>query len=73
MPNESGVTMFMEGEVTPSGEVTMAMHSDRTDGTRVAAINLTGEIRDGSLKATGKFLKGRPANLNWHLNSEAAR
>jgi class 3 adenylate cyclase len=73
MANEPGVTMFMEGEVTPSGEVTMAMHSERSDGTRVAALNLSGQIRDGSLKATGKFLRGRPANLNWRLNSEAGR
>ncbi len=34
-------------------------------------INFTGKIGGGLLEANGKFLKGRPATLNWHLNSEA--
>jgi hypothetical protein len=65
--------MTLEGEVAPSGEVTIFMHSDRADGTRVANINLTGTVRGGLLEADGRFLRGRPANLNWRLNSDTPR
>jgi class 3 adenylate cyclase len=60
------LTMFMEGRVAPDGDVTIEMHSDQPDGNRVAAINLSGKVRDGTILATGKFLRGRPANLDWH-------
>jgi class 3 adenylate cyclase len=70
MSNEPGVTMFLEGEVSPSGEVIIMMHSDRADGTRVTTINLSGRLHDGLLEAEGKFLKGRPANLNWLLTRQ---
>ncbi len=69
MPNEPGVTMFLEGEISPSGELTIVMHSDQADGTRVTTINLSGRVHDGLLEAQGNFLRGRPANLNWLLTS----
>jgi hypothetical protein len=73
MANESGVTMSVEGEVAPTGEVSIVMHSDRADGSRQTTINLTGTIRGGLLEANGKFVKGRPATLNWRINPDAAR
>jgi class 3 adenylate cyclase len=69
MPGEREVTMHIEGDVQPSGDVNILMHSENQDGTRVATINLTGMIRDGSLVAAGTFERGRPANLNWRLTS----
>jgi len=67
---DSGLTMTLEGEVTPTGEVTILMHSERADGTRQATINLSGTVRGGLLEATGNYLNGRSANLNWHLKSD---
>jgi class 3 adenylate cyclase len=61
------LTMFMEGRVAPDGDVTLEMHSDQPDGTLVATINLSGTVRNGTILATGKFLRGRPASLDWHL------
>ena len=61
------LTMFMEGRVAPNGDVTITMHSDQPDGVRVATINLVGSIRTGTMLATGTFLRGRPASLDWHL------
>jgi class 3 adenylate cyclase len=61
------LTMFMEGRVAPNGDVTIQMHSDQADGTRVATINLAGSIRNGTILADGKFLRGRPASIDWHL------
>jgi class 3 adenylate cyclase len=61
------LTMFLEGRVAPDGDVTIQMHSDQPDGVRVATINLRGTIRNGTIFATGKFLRGRPASLDWHL------
>jgi len=72
MPNESGITMTLDGRITPSGDVTIFMHSDRADGTRVTTINLTGTVRDGSIDAAGTFLRGRPANLTWHLGRDTS-
>jgi class 3 adenylate cyclase len=61
------LTMLMEGRVAPNGDVTIQMHSDQPDGTRVATINLAGSIRNGTILAAGKFLRGRPASIDWHL------
>jgi class 3 adenylate cyclase len=61
------LTMFMEGRVAPNGDVTIQMHSDQPDGTRVATINLAGNIRNGTILAAGKFLRGRAASIDWHL------
>jgi class 3 adenylate cyclase len=62
---DPGVTMHLEGDVSPSGQVTIRMHSERADGSRLAVINLTGTLRDGRLDATGSFANGRTASLNW--------
>lgn len=63
-----GVTWFVSGVVVASGEATIDLHSEKKDGQRIATINLTGTIRDGRLDATGHFVNGRPATLNWLRN-----
>jgi adenylate cyclase len=69
---ETGITMFLAGEVSPSGDVKIEMHSEKPDGFRVATIDLTGTLRDGQLDAAGKFRMGRSATLNWHKNRRAS-
>jgi len=71
--NEADVTMYLKGEIAPSGGVTLVMHSDRPDGTRVVTINLVGSVRGPLLEAKGQFLRGRSASLNWRLESGALR
>jgi class 3 adenylate cyclase len=65
---DPGVTMHLDGDVSPSGQVTIHMHSEKANGSRVATANLTGSLRDGKLDATGTFLNGRTASLNWRKN-----
>ncbi|HEV2336651.1 MAG TPA: adenylate/guanylate cyclase domain-containing protein [Stellaceae bacterium] len=65
---DPGVTMHLEGNVLPSGVVSIHMHADEASGKRRATINLTGRLRDGKLDATGAFLNGRSASLNWRKN-----
>ena len=60
--------MHLEGTVQPSGVVSIQMHADEADGKRRATINLTGTLRDGKLDATGAFLNGRSASINWIKN-----
>jgi serine/threonine protein kinase len=69
---EAGVTMFLAGDVAPSGDVKIEMRSQKADGTPVATIDLTGTLHDGLLDASGRFLRGRTATLNWHKNSPAS-
>jgi len=63
---EGDLTVTLSGDVTASGDVTILMHSERADGTRVNTINMTGTIRDGALFASGAFERGRPASVDWH-------
>lgn len=65
---KQGVTWFVSGVVAASGDARIELHSQKMDGQRIATINLTGIIRAGQLNATGHFLNGRPATLNWHRN-----
>jgi hypothetical protein len=57
--------MFMEGEVSASGEVTIHMHTGNAAGARLARIDLSGTLRDGRLEATGRFRNGRAVTLDW--------
>ena len=61
----AGITMFLKGDVDASGGVTIEMHSQKPDGSPVATINLTGTLQDQTIDASGSFLRGRPATLNW--------
>ena len=66
--HDTGITMFLSGDVSPSGEIKMEMHSEKADGSRVATIDLKGNIQDGQIDSTGSFRMGRTATLNWHKN-----
>ena len=70
---DPGVTMFMVGEVSASGEAKIHMHSEKPDGTRIATIDLAGTLKDGRLDATGSFRNGRTASLNWRKSATRAR
>jgi len=70
---DPGVTMFMVGEVSASGEAKIHMHAEKPDGTRTAAIDLAGTLKDGRLDATGSFRNGRTASLNWRKSATGAR
>jgi hypothetical protein len=65
---DRGVTMYLEGDVLPSGVVSIHLHAENPNGSRRATINLTGTLHDGKLDATGAFLNGRSASLNWSKN-----
>ena len=70
---DNGVTMSLAGDVGVSGEVRIAMHSTKADGSPMATINLVGTLHNGLINAQGNFLNGRPATLEWHKNSRASR
>ena len=65
---EPGITMILTGDVLPSGEVKIEMRARTAVGLPVAIINLSGAIRDGRLDATGSFVTGRAASMNWRKN-----
>jgi len=61
---DPGVTMVMDGDVSPSGEVTIHMHTENASGVQ-QRLELAGTLRDGRLDASGSFRNGRTATLNW--------
>lgn len=63
---ERDLTMYLTGEVSPSGHVKMELHSEKSDGSRVATIDMKGILLDGRLDASGTFRMGRSATMNWH-------
>ena len=65
------IPMFLVGEISPSGDVKMELHSEKPDGSRLATINMKGTIKDGEISADGAFLMGRPATLAWQKISGA--
>jgi class 3 adenylate cyclase len=69
---DTGITMFLAGDVSASGDVKIEMHSEKADGSRLVTINLTGTLHDQLLDATGSFLRRRSATLNWHKSSPTA-
>ena len=73
MGKDTGITMFLAGDVAPSGDVKIEMHSKNADGSPVAAISMTGTLHEGLISAQGSFLKGRSATLNWRKSPGAAR
>lgn len=66
MGRDTGITMFLAGDITPSGDVTIEMHSVKPDGSRGVTIDLKGTLLEGRLDARGSFRMGRPVTLNWH-------
>jgi class 3 adenylate cyclase len=65
---DPGVTMYLWGDVSAAGDVTIRMQTRRTDGYPLSTINMTGTLRDGRLDAAGAFVGGRTAQLNWRKN-----
>jgi hypothetical protein len=70
---DPGVTMFILGEVSASGEAKIRMHAEKPDGTRTVAVDLAGTLKDGRLDATGAFRNGRTATLNWRKSATGSR
>jgi class 3 adenylate cyclase/flagellar basal body-associated protein FliL len=64
-PGRPGVTMYLTGDVTPTGDVTIHMHGKRADGSRGAVMDLAGTLQNGQIDAKGSFLDGRSVTLNW--------
>lgn len=60
-----GVIQYLEGEVSPSGQVQIHIHNEK-DGRSQGRAELTGTLHNGQLVASGAFLNGRPLNLDWH-------
>jgi class 3 adenylate cyclase len=65
---DRAVTMYLAGDVSPSGDVVIHMHGERGEGTRLAVGDLVGTLRDGRLNAAGSFMNGRSITLNWQRN-----
>ena len=62
---KSNITMFLDGDVSPSGDLKIEMHSENSAGARIATIDLKGTVHERTLIADGTFRMGRPANINW--------
>ncbi len=74
MGSEKKVIVLLARDVARSGDVKIQIEiRNEADGSRQATINLNGTLRDGLIDASGSFLKGRPATLNWRKNSGASR
>jgi hypothetical protein len=66
--HDPGATMYLVGEVFPSGDVAIHMHAERADGSRFAIIDLVGKLRDERIEASGSFRNGRSVTLDWRKN-----
>jgi class 3 adenylate cyclase len=65
---DPNVTMYLAGDVTPAGDVRIHMHGQRSDGSRLAVMDLAGTLQDGRIDAKGSFLNGRSVTLDWRRN-----
>jgi class 3 adenylate cyclase len=73
MGREKKVNMFLDGHVAKSGDLTIEIEMrSQADSSRLARIDLTGTLRGGLINASGSFLKGRPATLNWRKVPDAS-
>jgi len=68
MGPEKKVTALMTGDVANSGDIKIQIVQSDVNKSWRATINLTGTIRGGLINASGSFLNGRAATLNWHKN-----
>ena len=66
MGHETGITMFLTGDIAPSGDLKIEMHTEKGDGSRVATIDLKGTFQNRRIAANGSFRRGRGVTLNWH-------
>ena len=65
---DPGVTIYLAGEISRSGEVAIHMHSKRADGSSFAVSDLIGTVHDGRIDAKGSFHDGRGVTLSWSKN-----
>jgi len=65
---DPGVTIYLGGEISRSGEVAIHMHSTRADGSSFAVSDLIGTVHAGRIDAKGTFHDGRGVTLNWSKN-----
>jgi len=65
---DPNVTMYLAGDVTPAGDVRIHLHGQRSDGSRLAVMDLAGTLQDGRIDAKGSFLNGRSVTLDWRRN-----
>ena len=65
---DPGVTIYLAGEISRSGEVAIHMHSKRADGSSFAVSDLIGTVHDGRIDAKGSFRDGRGVTLSWSKN-----
>ena len=62
---KGNITMFLDGDVSQSGDLKIEMHSENSTGGRIATIDLKGTVHERTLLADGKFRMGRLANISW--------
>jgi class 3 adenylate cyclase len=62
---KGNITMFLDGDVSQSGDIKIEMHSENSTGGRIATIDLKGAVHERTLLADGKFRMGRLANISW--------
>ncbi len=62
---KGNITMFLDGDVSQSGDIKIEMHSENSTGGRIATIDLKGTVHERTLLADGKFRMGRLANISW--------
>jgi hypothetical protein len=67
-PGLPGVTMYLAGNVSLSGDVTIHMHAKRSDGSHGPVMDLAGTLHDGQLDAKVSWLNGRTVTMNWLKN-----
>jgi class 3 adenylate cyclase len=70
---KSYITMFLDGDVSSTGDMKIEMHSENTAGARIATIDLKGTVDERTLIADGKFRMGRLANISWQKIPSAHR
>ena len=68
---DTGITMFLEGDVSDAGDVRIELHTEKADGSRIITVDYNGSIIGNRLDADGKFRKGRGASLHWQKLPQA--
>jgi hypothetical protein len=71
MGAEKKVIARLTGDVSTSGDIKIKIVQSGPAGSPPATINLAGTLRGGLINASGSFLRGRAATLNWHKNTAA--
>jgi len=70
---DTGITMFIDGDIDDVGEVKMELHTEKADGSRIITVDYKGAIVGNALDADGRFRMGRGATLHWRKLPAAGR